>query len=292
MHKLFQLVPEIQKKEYNQYLDSSKEKKVQIGDHCWNYRIFDEYGSWIIILPGVRFTSSIYYQYALRLARRFKIMILEIPEGITLAEAITAFGTITEKEKISNFTIIGFNDFGFMAPLLAQKYNEECRNIVISNTLINTASMPRQLRDTILAGLEKSLKKLKYSTQGAVGKKLLKSWSAIPARIIGEELFWQTYFKAESSTCSKESEASYLSIVKDFLENYQIDVDKIRNIKCLFIDVSNESDQIQKDLSLAIRDFFPSIKIIDERRNNGNAAILARKTTLINLIEDFIKETT
>ncbi|MBN1648750.1 MAG: hypothetical protein JW874_12020 [Spirochaetales bacterium] len=289
MHKLFQLVPEIQKRDFIRFLDSSREKKVQIGDYCWNYRLFDDYGKWILILPGFRFTASLFYQYALRLAQRFRVLVLDFPEVAKIGDILSAIDFITDKEKITEYSIIGFGDFGFIGPLLGA--DSKCKNIVIGNVLCNTETMSQQLRQNLISNYEKHMKALKHSSRKAVARRVRKEWGGIPARVIGEELFWQIYFRAQADSCTKESEGAYFNLVLEFLQNYRLDPERNNTKKCLFIDIINDADTIRKDLSLALRDFYTELQVIEER-NSDNAALLSRKTSIINKIEDFLKDST
>ncbi len=291
MHKLFQLVPDIQKQEYEKYIELSTEKKVQIDQYCWNYRIFNEYGSWIVFLPGFRFSSSLFYQYLLRLSRRFRILALDIPCINNIKDILAGIGNILEKENIASASLVGFHDFGFLAPVIAREFRDVFNGIIFADTIFNSESMPQVLRDSLLAAVNKNLKKLKYTAKGSLSKKLEKSWAGVPEKVIGEELFWKTYFKAESIINSKENEAVYLEIMKDYLENYILKAEDFKKLKCLFFDIFAENNTTGREISIAVRDFFRLLKVIEEK-NAAKSAVLSKKTSYINIIEEFIKEET
>lgn len=291
MHKLFQLVPDIQKQEYGKYIKLSDEKKVQIDQYCWNYRIFNDYGSWIIFLPGFRFRSSVFYQYLLRLSRRFRILALDLPHINNIQDILSGLKHILTKENITSATVIGFHDFGFLAPVIAKEFPAICKKLIFADTIFNSSSMPRVLRENLLSSIYKNNKSLKYSLKSSLAKKIERSWAGVSEKIIGEELFWKTYFRAESLAHLRENESCFLEIKKDYLLNYVLDADDFKDIRCLFFDIFEENNKTGYEISIAVRDFFRNLTIIEEQ-NAAKSALLSKKTSYINIIEDFIKGTT
>lgn len=288
MHKLFQLVPDIQKVEFNRYLESSTEKKVQLDKYCWNYRIFDEYGSWIVFLPSYRTKVSLYYQYVFRLARRFKVLALDFPETDNINDLKEGIKSIIDKEGITDATIIGLHDFGFMAPILAKEFPDVFKRMIISSIIFNSSHMSLSLKDSIIKRYEKNIQRLKLIMNGNLYKKINKQWSKTAEKIIGEELYWKIYFKSAVMDFNKNTELNFYSIILDFFSNYQLDEDDYKDIPSLYIDTAEDENSEEKDISLVIRDFFKNLKVISEK-SNFNSVLLAKKTSFINHMEDFIK---
>ncbi len=282
----------LQFKDFNEQYPM-QEKQI-LGKH-FPYRHFKHASSQetVVMLVGGLGLSDLGYTQVHGLAKDFSVITFDYHQCYqTVDELLSAIHALLQELGLQVW-FVGQSLGGILAQLLAEKYPDVCKGLVLSNTGCMSANMSTTAKDSLLDMIKQSAKSKKLVKlipfsicKKMISKTVMKKYSA---DFTADELqILQNFCGIMERTLKKSYELHMIDILVQLKNHMNSNPESYKFLKDKVLLVLSKDDHTFHDeVKQALKDLMPNPKIITDL-TGGHLALLVRCDEYVSLVSQFI----
>lgn len=264
------------------FRDACPAKHLQINGSEWHYLTAGGGDDCLLMLPGAFGVAEMGFQLIDALKHSLRVVAPSYGPARNVADVLSSLEAIVDAEGLERVNVLGGSFGGALAQCWAREHEDRTNKLVLSHTIAPDRRYARRM-----SVASRVTRLLPMPLNRALMRRRVET--LLPEDFEARD-FWRTFLLGIVAKQRKESLASVMTCMHDFIANYGFRSDDLEGWADRILIIESDNDpSVGEDERSALRALYPQARV-HTFHGTGHASAILAVDAYVELVKDFLLE--